>query len=317
MTSSEAAVRDDRTTGPAWGWWFAIGAGAALLGLLPWLVTGLRLPVQNLWAQSEAPESMPLVVLPFSQYAVIQIFALIVVGAAIGGVVARSTRRHHSPCAVTGILLGVLLVQVGGAVQTTIVVASGLQRSDWALFYLAALVLVVAVSVAVGILVLLLIAKAPVAGAVIGLSIAAMAAGAWVNDLVVGEGALVANWQLWLLSITRWLPAVLVGAAIAWGGLRTAGRIVAAVAGLLILWLGQAAITAVSAAAGTRVLAKYPGEMLDYGVGVFFSALTMPELALPPLIVAVAVGIVGAFAFRMLAGRRHRSEDVAEPDAAT
>lgn len=30
------------------GWWVLIGVGSAVLGLLPWLVTGARLPLQNL-----------------------------------------------------------------------------------------------------------------------------------------------------------------------------------------------------------------------------------------------------------------------------
>ena len=32
--------------------WFAIGAAGAIVGLLPWLVTGARLPLQNLGAGS-------------------------------------------------------------------------------------------------------------------------------------------------------------------------------------------------------------------------------------------------------------------------
>ena len=38
-------------------WWAAllIGVGAALVGLLPWIITGMRLPLQNLWASSTLP----------------------------------------------------------------------------------------------------------------------------------------------------------------------------------------------------------------------------------------------------------------------
>jgi hypothetical protein len=64
---------------------------AALVGLLPWLITGIRRPLQNLRATSTSPESMPVALLPFSQYALTLIVGLIVTGSAIAGVVARAT----------------------------------------------------------------------------------------------------------------------------------------------------------------------------------------------------------------------------------
>lgn len=49
-------------------WWAAlpVGAAAAVLGLLPWIVTGMRLPLQNLWAADTAPDQMPVAFLPMS-----------------------------------------------------------------------------------------------------------------------------------------------------------------------------------------------------------------------------------------------------------
>ncbi|MCU1438326.1 MAG: hypothetical protein JWP66_1413 [Naasia sp.] len=48
----------------------AIGIGAALIGLPPWIVTGMRLPLQNLCAVEVRPEDMPVALLPFSNYVV-------------------------------------------------------------------------------------------------------------------------------------------------------------------------------------------------------------------------------------------------------
>jgi hypothetical protein len=197
------------------------------------------------------------------------------------------------------IALGVLLGQAVAGVQTSITVANGVERSGRAGLYLAALAAVVILAIGIGILVLLLVARAPVPGATIGLSIAALAAGIWVNSLVAPFAAVPTETTSMLLGLTRWVPAILTGLAIAWCGVRTMGRGVAVGVSLLILWLGAAAITAVSAAAGTRILAKYPLEMLDYGVGVFNMAMGIPELVLPPLLVALAVGVVGFFVLRL------------------
>lgn len=48
--------------------YLALGAAAAIVGLIPWIITGMRLPLQNLWATDTRPADMPLALLPFSQY---------------------------------------------------------------------------------------------------------------------------------------------------------------------------------------------------------------------------------------------------------
>ena len=77
-------------------WCFAIGVVAALVGILPWLVTGMRLPLEKLWGTSPSADAMPEAVLPFSQYMPTLIFGLIVTGSAIAGVAARATRSRHA-----------------------------------------------------------------------------------------------------------------------------------------------------------------------------------------------------------------------------
>ncbi|GAA4374057.1 hypothetical protein [Agromyces bauzanensis] len=197
-------------------------------------------------------------------------------------------------------------MQVIAAVQTAIVVRSGLQERGESALYLAALVAGTSLVILVGVLVMLLIARAPRAGAVIGLSIAAVAFGPWINGLVVpfGTGPVAGIEVGWLLDLTRWITPVLVGAAIAWGGINTIGRVVAAAFGLLALWIAPALMTAISNAVGSRVLARYPSEMLDYWVDVFGMAMTIPSLALPLLIVGVAVAAVGLVGRAIVTRRR-------------
>lgn len=312
--ADRAAPRADDADSPAapaprLPWWacLLIGMASAVVGLLPWLISGMRLPLQNLWATETLPDDMPVVLLPFNQYLLLLIVALIVTGAAIAGIAARATRRRRPRFGVAAILAGVLAVQVVAVVQTAVVVRAGLEDRPESDLYLAALVAVATLSVLVGVLVLLLVATAPRAGAVIGLSIAAVVFGHWCSGLLVPRGTVPAVELAPLLDAVRWIPPVLVGAAIAWAGLGTVGRVLAAGVSLVILWVGPAFVTAVVNAAGSRVLARDPAAMLEYAVDVFGMALTIPSLALPPLIVAAlvaAIGIVGRAVLARVRARR-------------
>jgi len=185
---------------------------------------------------------------------------------------------------------------------------SMLEDSSRRVVYAAAVIAVMVVSLLMSVLVLLLTARAPVPGAAIALSLAALTVPGWIG-LPLQSYLSLANDPVTsaVLLLLRWLPAVLVGAVIAWCGFRTAGRVAAVVVSLAALWIGPAFFTAVSSAAGTRVLAPYPAEMADYGIGVFAMALTAVELVVPPLIVAACIGAVGALVLTALR-RRPRSE---------
>ena len=289
--------------------WFGLGAGGAAVGLLPWLATGARLPLQNLGA---APET-PFVLLPLNQYFLTTVVALLVVGPALAGIAARALARRRPRIGMLALVGGVLAVQLVAVVQSVVVTGGVLRDESASALYLALLVAVCVVSMLVGLLVLLLVARAPVPGAVIGLALAAIVAGSWLGapfrePLITdpyGLGAIV-------LPVLRWTPAVLVGAAIAWGGLRSPGRVAAALVALAALWIGPTFFTAVSAAAGARVLARDPAEMLDYGLGVFAMAIGLVEALLPGIVVAAVIGVMGGVALDALRrrGRRTRAEDL-------
>ena len=198
-------------------------------------------------------------------------------------------------------------MQVTAVVQTSVVVNQGLEQRWESDLYLAALVGVSALSTLVGVLVMLLIAAAPRAGAVIGLSIAAVASMSWFTGLIVPFGSVQATELSPLLDLVRWIPPILVGAAIAWGGVNTVGRVIAALIGLILLWVAPALITAVSMAAGSRVLAKDPPEMIDYALDVFGMALTQPSVVIPPLVVAVVVAVIGLVLRAILRRSRART----------
>jgi len=271
-----------------------IGAGAATAGLLPWLVHGMRMPVQNLGTGLEDG----LVLLPFSQYALTLIAALLIEGAAIAGIASRAGRGRFG-----FVLIGMLVVQAIAVVQTAASVAAILRLRSEAGVYLALLVLVSILAILIGAFVALLVARAPRAGAVVGLAIAAVLSGAWLGALFVPPFSPATSPQ-WLLLVLQWTPPVLVGVAIAWGGVGSVGRVFAAIGALAILWVGPALITAVSSAAGSRVLAHDLAEMRAYAVAVFRSAVTMPELVLRPLALALVVAAIGIVATTSVRARR-------------
>lgn len=270
-----------------------VGVGSAIVGLLPWLVTGMRLPLQNLWAVNTLPEKMPITLLPFSQYELAVIVAVIVAGSAIAGGFARATRARQPPFGLIAIAFGVVALQATATVQTAATLASGLSQSTASERYLNALIAGSVATIVVGLLVLVLIARAPRPGAAIAVSIAAVASASWLAGIMFQIGLVATGSTMAILNSVRWVPAVIVGLVLAWCGLGTIGRVASAIVSFLVLWIGPAVITAVTVAAGTRVLASSPAEMADYGAQVFVVALGIRGGSLSLLGVAAVVMVLG------------------------
>lgn len=289
--------------------WVALlaGAGAAVVGLLPWLARGARLPLQNLW-DGGVPAQAPVVLLPFSQYMVTSIFALLVVGGALAGVAARvlvARAGTRAPALWVGV--GLVAVQVVAAVQTIAVVQTGLRGGRDSAVYLAGIGGGVAVCLLVSAGAFVLVALAPRAGALFGLSTGAIAAGLWL-PLVFVDPLAFTSVPMWLLRAFPYVMPVLIGAAIAWAGVRTVGRVVSALVSLGLVWLAPALTTAVSAALGTRVLARDLPGMLEYGSGIFRQYATDAALVREPIVIAVVVAVVGLVGREALARRVQATE---------
>jgi hypothetical protein len=306
-TTDRDAVPDTRRPGAdpragAWAMALPLGIVAAMLGLLPWWAGGARLPLQDLWESSVRAAAMPLVLLPFSQYFVVLIFALIVVGAAAAGIGGRVLRVGG-----WGVLLlvaGVLLVQISATVQTALVVREGVQDRLESTIYVGGLTAGTGLSVLVGVVVTVLIARAPRAGALIGLTIGAIGMASWTSALIdparTGESPLSD-----LLVIVPWIAPVLTGVAIAWSGIDTAGRVLSALLAIVLVWVAPAVTTAIVSALGSRTLLRAGGDVIEYGVGVFRLTLLTPELALGPILTTVIVAGAGLLV-RLLIRRRSR-----------
>jgi len=278
-----------------------LGAAPAVLGLLPWLVTGMRLPLQDLWAAPTLPGDVPVALLPLSQCSTSLVPSLLVVGYGVAGVVVRTVRTRLPRGAVLAAAAGALAVDVVAGVQALTTVAAGLSERTASDVHLAALVAVVVAGVVAGLVVLRLVTASARAAAAVGSTLVALVTGTWVGELLAPLAAVAGPSSA--LVAERWVPALLVGAAIAWGGLGTVGRTAASVLGLLLLWLVPAAATAVTSAAGSRVLLRYPSEMAASAVAVLRAALLDPALVLPPLLLALVVAVAGTALQRLLRRR--------------
>jgi iron complex transport system permease protein len=297
----------------------AVGVAAAVLGLLPWIVAGLRLLPQDLWAEDIATAAdMPLALLPFDLHSAALLAAVIVVGGGIAGTAARLLRPRLPRAGAWLVLAGLLLVQVVALVQTATVTADGLGVDDMrppgvdptgagiseAQVQLVALVAGTIAAILVGAVVALVLALAPAGVAVVAVALPAVLLGAWIRGGVPPVDGFVRPPGPALLVVARWTPPVVLGLAIAATGLRGDGRIVGAVLATVLLWLGQAAVIAVSSALGSGALLRHPLELADFARAVFVAALGPPTRVLPELAATVLVGVLGALVVRAIPRRR-------------
>src|SRR5690625_898392 len=281
-------------------WIYPIAGGFALVvGLLPWIVTGMTLPLQNLWATRTMPDDMPFALLPVSQCFLTSILAMIVTATAIAGSVARTAAPANRTKVTSLVLAGLLVTLTVAAAQSVVVVAGGLEQSSRATIYLAICVASIVLSTLVGVAVLALIALAPRPVASIGAALAAIAVSRWVSALVFLGLEAPYETFLWMSDVLRWLPAVLVGVALAWCGLGTRRQVAAWVAGLAVLWMAPAALTALAHTTGYRAAYRHPAELLDAGLDVFVRTLHPVQGGFAwSAVVALAVGALGTLLLR-------------------
>src|SRR5206468_2213693 len=97
-------------------------------------------------------------------------------------------------------------------------------------------------SVLVGALVLLLPTGPRRAPVVVAVAIVGVLLPSWLDSVVASPFTLSID-AAWVSEVARWLAPIVVGAAVAWSGVRTPGRIAAAVFAAVALWIGPALIT--------------------------------------------------------------------------
>ncbi|MDN4479792.1 hypothetical protein [Demequina muriae] len=272
------------------------GVASAALGLAPWLVTGMTLPLQNIWETDTLPEEMPLALLPLSQYYLVASVAMVVMGSAFAGALARLAASIGRPVRLWLVGAGAAAVQVVALVQTAAVLQGGLEDSTRALVYLLGMIAGVSVGIVVGLLVMTGLARAGTAGTTVAITFAALALAQWLPTLIQPIGAMPSYDTPQLVYDTvRWLPVLIVAVAVGWCGVMTVRRALASVVSLLALWIVPAVVVAFTYAVGSRIYLQDPSELIPAGTHVFRSALTSagtPQHMLVAVVVAIMVGIV-------------------------
>lgn len=297
----------------AWWLWLIIGVVTAAIGLLPWMLSGMALPPQSLWSPDAASSDLPTALLPLSQYRLESIVELIVVGSALAGIAGRLGHTRSAAGGFRALTGGVVLVQGAATVQSVIVVSGGLRDGVASVAYIAALIVVAVLSIGAGIAVLTLVARAPRAGALIGIALVSYPFALWVAGLA--ELIPLNQVDLDRAAIVTWPPAVVVGVGIAWCGIGSFGRATAAIIALIALCLEAPLSTAIGAAAGTGLLARFPGDIVDAPVRLLRTVAVIPEAVIPPLGVAVLIAAVGML-LRMAVRHLRRRRIAVRPDVA-
>ncbi|UFU03061.1 hypothetical protein LQF12_00160 [Ruania suaedae] len=294
-TSPDPAQRAPRSRERLLPLWVYAPAGlvTVVIGLLPWLRSGPRLPLQNLWAARTAPEQMPLALLPLNQYYLVPLLGMLVTAGLLSGLLARleprQRRRRSTLLTAVGMFAGFLAV----GVPSGLVLAGGLEESARATVYLAGVLTWTILSAFAAVLVLGLVGRGRRGAVAIAMSLAAAPVGAWAQYLFAADPSTAAPGLVETVGSLRWLPAVLVGLALAWCGIRLSAKIAAWVLSLVVLWVMPAVLTAISYVAGYRNAEV--GERIGSGLDVLAAAMA-PGTAGPPVLVALAIGVVGAVA---------------------
>lgn len=280
-----------------------LGVLAGIVGLGPWLITGAQLPLQNLWAAETVPDQMPVSLLPLSQYELTTIVALLTVGGAAAGLAVRLWSPARRRLAVWCAAAGVLVVQLTATAQSFTVLDDGLGDGAMARLYFAGLLAGAVTSLAAALVALLLLSSTSRALMALGVGLVAVPFGSWLVEWVVGFVG-PTNIPAMVPSAARWIPAILVGCALAWCGLRSWPRAVVWLADLALLWVVPALFISVNYVLGTRVTAGDLQEMLLMSRQILAATLGPAGGALPTVLAALAIAAAGLGARSLLARRR-------------
>ncbi|MCO1337834.1 hypothetical protein BJH93_02855 [Kocuria polaris] len=269
----------------------AIGLGAGLLSLTPWLLTGGTLPLQNLWAVPTMPEDMPFSLLPLSQYELVNLVSLLISGGATAALVFLVWRPARRRAAFWAVASGLASAQLITVVQSFLVLHAGLGLGPgahrFAEIYFYGMLFGVLATVIVSLAVYwLLTSRSPnkiAVGAAVGAPPVAWWLFSWLDLTLAGLLVPFSIFQLWL-------PAVAVGVALArleWRSLR--GGFAWALS-LAVLWVSGPMAWAVMRVASSRAEVGRPGQ---FEAGLEALSVNLIE-QLPAVAVALAVGIAGA-----------------------
>ncbi|GAA2560335.1 hypothetical protein HD598_001402 [Neomicrococcus aestuarii] len=296
-----------------------LGQIGTTIALLPHLLSGGLMLLQNLWIRETLPEDMPFSMLPLSQYALLELVGILAVAATITGClpyfVMPARRRSVTLGASLGVALG-LLISIG---QSFWEMAKGLGigagASSTAQLYFWGLLAGFVLFAALAALVTMVFASGTPTWSALMWALVAVPVTSWILSWTSPSGPFSGPFLMPLIEsftgplpdpfsgdstflnyVYRFLPAIIVGLALAWYGWKPLGRLAIWVVDLALLFFIPVLATATQSAAGMRVLNGNVRDMLDYGSEVFRAQMRLdnPQLWVvgTALLIAVVVGIV-------------------------
>ncbi|MGX1793754.1 hypothetical protein ACWIDW_12525 [Microbacterium sp. NPDC055312] len=300
----DTAVDSFAAPRPAWVS-LIVGIAASAVMLFPSWVGGGRLPLQNLWHEQTMPDGMPFSLLPLSQYYALSIFVMLLLGGVVAGFVVRMLRARAWPAA-----LGVLLVHVIATVQSFAVLAGGLGIADGSagsreMLYFGGMLGGVLVGMLLAQLGCWMASRPSVPLPALAVALSAVPARNWLGYTIASFDPIY-GYPPEVGMVLRWVPAVIVAAALIWCGVRPLSRLVVWAAGLFALWMLPAVFTAISSALGMRVLDVDLREMAEVAVQIFPMALEVEVLPVGVALVGAGVGAVARLLMRTSPDRAAR-----------
>lgn len=268
-------------------WW--------VVGALPFLLTGLRLPPQNLWHTSQPPETMPLVALPFNQYFIAFLVAITVIGGVAAALTGMASPSDERGPAVRAALGGGALAAVVSLSQTGIVVWSGLERSGRATVYFGAIVAVIVLGSVLGLVVGHAVVRGRPGTRAVAIAFVSVLLNWWLGMILLVQRSI--GSELWQAvdNAIPWVTAVVAGIGLAFCPPRSRRAAGAWVMALVVLWVGPALIAALGYVAGSRAMLAHtpPREWLEAGWDVFRAALVPGNRAIWPFVLTILLGLLG------------------------
>lgn len=309
---TDVAAQERKGVHPAWG--MPVGPLAVGLGLLPWLLTGARLPLQNLWVGGGQEV---FAFLPLSQYSLTAVVAFSVVpglfAALAWGLLWAGSPGGKSARQAISVFMGI--VQIIVALQSISVLASGHDvggagaRAGYATFYVTALTAWTVAGAVLGQLVFWLAARTAVGPRAVGLILAVLPLTWWFQSWIGLHPLAEFSQSPWLQWLSRWMPALVLGAALGFIGWRPARLRWAWVAGAVLVWFGEAAAFALAYVAGTRNMLYNPQEAAAAGLQAFQAMLGPAGVSLSQALLGLAIG--GLLALVLSLARRRRQAPLA------
>ncbi len=268
-----------------------VGLAASAVMLFPSWVGGGRLPLQNLWHEQTTPEAMPFSLLPLSQYYALSIFVMLLLGGVVAGFVVRMLRARAWPAA-----LGVLLVHVIATVQSFAVLAGGLGIADGSagsreMLYFGGMLGGVLAGMLLAQLGCWMASRPTMPLPALAVALSAVLVRSWIGFAIASFDP-INGYPPEVGTVLRWVPAVIVAAALIWCGVPPLSRLVVWAVGLFALWMLPAVFTALSSALGMRVLDGDLREMAEVAVQIFPMALEVEVLPVAVALVIAGIGTV-------------------------